>query len=321
MSDNYLNEEEENLDINYDSGERIELQSSKESGLQVPNLRFDFVQPQKKQQPFEFPNPTNLLNTDNLKPKTEEYPDFNGWQSVSVSNDLPNFYGEFHPSKMDTVDTTSDPELAQIFSLITDFNPEPTPISLHFKPFIPDLIPSIGAIDAFIKVPRPDDEFEPLGLTVLDEPTIGCSNPQVLKMELRERFGITTNDADGYIGSIENLNENNQKELDSWLESIEEIYRNRPPPTIAYTSAMPDLEQLAQEWPQAFDEVLQSVPLPAADLDLSIEEYAKIICAILDIPIRGNIIESLHVFFSLYSMFEDNQFFKSLPDDQQAPNQ
>lgn len=248
------------------------------------------------------------------KPGKEDFPDFNGWQSVPVSNDAPNYYGEFKPQSYNQPDETSDPELAAVFNLITEFNPELTPMTIHFKPFLPDLIPSIGAIDAFIKVPRPDDEFEPLGLTVLDEPTIGCSNPQVLRMELRERFGVTTNEADGYIGKIADL-ENNQKELDSWLESIEEIYRNRPPPTIAYSSAMPDLEDLAQEWPQVFDEVLQSVPLPSADLDLTIEEYSKIICSILDIPVRGNIVESLHVLFSLYSMFEDNQFFKSLPDN------
>lgn len=35
------------------------------------------------------------------------------------------------------------------------------------KPFIPDYVPAIGEVDAFIKMPRPDGQPETLGLVTL----------------------------------------------------------------------------------------------------------------------------------------------------------
>ncbi|EAX89785.1 LOC300675 protein, putative [Trichomonas vaginalis G3] len=213
------------------------------------------------------------------------------------------------PDAFNSREMENTPELAQIFSLITEYQPADIPMVPFWKPFIPDLIPSIGAIDAFIKVPRPDDEADPLGLTVLDEPTIGCSDPQILNMQLREKYGIVGNqESDGYIGSIQDL-ENNQKALDVFLESYEEINRNRPPPTMTYSSTMPNFEALLQEFPEEMEDVLKNIPLPDANMDLTIEEYAKIICVMLDIPVRGNIIESLHMLFSLYEQFHDHFYF------------
>ena len=37
--------------------------------------------------------------------------------------------------------------------------------------------------------------------------------------------------------------------------------------------------------------------------------YVRIICAILDIPVHANIVESLHVLFTLFSDFKSNQHF------------
>jgi len=41
------------------------------------------------------------------------------------------------------------------------------PLSSKLKPFIPGYIPAIGEVDAFLKVNRPDNLPEELGLTVL----------------------------------------------------------------------------------------------------------------------------------------------------------
>jgi intraflagellar transport protein 46 len=40
------------------------------------------------------------------------------------------------------------------------------------KPFLPDFIPAVGDPDAFLKIYRPDEYFEFLGLTVIDEPSV-----------------------------------------------------------------------------------------------------------------------------------------------------
>ena len=213
----------------------------------------------------------------------------------------------------------SSPELAQIFSLISKFQPPPLDLMPHFKPFVPDLIPSIGAIDAFIKVPRPDGEQDPLGLTTLDEPTIGCSSPQLMKMQLRERFGVVGgNEGDGYIGFIEQPRKN-YKALQAFLESYDEVSTNRAAPTMTYSYKMPDLEELMQVWPDEMERALESLPLPTADMDLSLTEYAQVICALLDIPVKGNVVESLHVLFSLYQEFKSNLFFQTKGPGAGAP--
>lgn len=40
------------------------------------------------------------------------------------------------------------------------------------KPFIPDYIPAVGEVDAFLKMSRGDNNKEILGLAVLDEPAL-----------------------------------------------------------------------------------------------------------------------------------------------------
>ena len=204
----------------------------------------------------------------------------------------------------------TSPELIPLFQFMSNFQPPDIDITAHFKPFLPELIPSIGAIDAFIKVPRPDAQLDNLGLTILDEPSISQTNSQILKMELREKFAMASpgNIGDSYIGELEKTDD---KAITSFVDSIEDIHRNRPPPTMQYSTKMPELEDLMEVWPEELENALKSLPLPDADLDLTVDEYIKVICAILEIPIKGNTIESLHVLFSLFAQFEGNQYFQS----------
>jgi intraflagellar transport protein 46 len=214
----------------------------------------------------------------------------------------------------DDADIGGGSGIASLFSLISKFHPEPVELSVHWKPFIPDLVPAIGTIDAFIKIPRPDGVFDDLGLVIVDEPSITQSNPQVLRMELREQYGISSpsNTGDCYIGFLEDPHKD-RKALDSWLASIEEIHRNRPPPAIRYNQKMPEMEELMEPWSPKFEEVLGAIPLPGDDLDLEFDEYARVICALLEIPVKGNIIESLHHLFTLYSTFARTFYLPEAP--------
>lgn len=235
----------------------------------------------------------------------------NGQMFNNDMDDQHNFSPRPNVPDFSDTNAATTPELSQVFSLISKFQPPPLEISPHYKPFLPELVPSIGAIDAFIKVPRPDGEQDPLGLTILDEPTIGCANPQILRMQLREKFNVvnsTSNEGDGYIGFIEEP-EKNPKSLTSFLESYDDISRNRAAPNMVYSYKMPDMEELMEFWPEELEKAFDSLPLPNAELDLSTEEYIKVICAMLDIPVKGNIVESLHVLFSLYQQFKENTYF------------
>lgn len=101
----------------------------------------------------------------------------------------------------------------------------------------------------------------------------------------------------------------------TWIESVAEIHKNKQPPSVSYSKAMPDINTLMQEWPQEVEQILEEIKIPSEDIDLTLEEYSKLACNILDIPIHDanpqrNIIESLHVMFSLYSAFKENEHFQ-----------
>jgi intraflagellar transport protein 46 len=72
---------------------------------------------------------------------------------------------------------------------------------------------------------------------------------------------------------------------------------------------MPEMEDLMEPWPAPFEEALASVLLPTAEIDLGFNDFAHVICALLEIPVRGNLIESIHHLFTLYSSFAGNDFF------------
>lgn len=58
-------------------------------------------------------------------------------------------------------------------------------------------------------------------------------------------------------------------------------------------------------------QLLDTVPLPSPDLEMSLPEYCKALTAILDIPTYENPVEPLHLMFSLYMDFRNNPHFQS----------
>ncbi len=130
------------------------------------------------------------------------------------------------------------------------------------------------------------------------------------------------------VRGIDNADKNTKSIL-SWVNRIGDLHRTKPAPTVTYSKPMPDVSSLMQEWPQEFEQLLESVrvtaghkltfvqaKLPGADLDVTLKQYAKVVCALLDIPVYSNHVESLHVLFSLYSAFKENQHFSSAqPND------
>lgn len=50
------------------------------------------------------------------------------------------------------------------------------------KAFIPEYIPAVGEVDAFLKIPKPDATPETLGLMDLDEPKLNQSKKAKLDL-------------------------------------------------------------------------------------------------------------------------------------------
>ena len=56
-----------------------------------------------------------------------------------------------------------DKGLQEVFAKIKRNEPDRYPLDTKLKPFIPDYIPAIGEVDAFLKIPRPDKKEDNLG--------------------------------------------------------------------------------------------------------------------------------------------------------------
>ncbi|XP_066228471.1 intraflagellar transport protein 46 homolog isoform X6 [Saccopteryx leptura] len=208
-------------------------------------------------------------------------------------------------------------EVKELFQYISMYTPQLIDLDHKLKPFIPDFIPAVGDIDAFLKVPRPDGKPDNLGLLVLDEPSTKQSDPTVLSLWLMENSKQHNITQHMKVKSLEDA-EKNPKAIDTWIESISELHRSKPPATVHYTRPMPDIDTLMQEWPPEFEELLGKVSLPTAEIDCSLAEYIDKICAILDIPIYKSRIQSLHLLFSLYSEFKNSEHFKALAEGKKA---
>lgn len=101
----------------------------------------------------------------------------------------------------------------------------------------------------------------------------------------------------------------NPRAVDSWVDSISALHRSKPPASVQYGRAMPDIDSLMQEWPAELEEMLGRLQLPPARLQCSLAEYTDIISGLLDIPVYSSRIQSLHLLFSLYLEFRDSQHF------------
>ncbi|NWI26686.1 IFT46 protein, partial [Sula dactylatra] len=219
--------------------------------------------------------------------------------------------GDFNLADYDYLPVSS--EIKELFEYIKRYTPKTIEIEHKLQPFIPDFIPAVGDIDAFLKVPRPDGKPDNLGLLVLDEPSTKQSDPTVLSLWLTENSKQHNITQQIKVKSLENA-EKNPKAIDSWIESISELHRCKPPATVHYSRPMPDIETLMQEWSPEFEELLGKVGLPTAEMNCDLAEYIDMICAILDIPVYKSRIQPLHVLFSLYSEFKNSQHFKLLAD-------
>uniref|UniRef100_H2YTM0 Intraflagellar transport protein 46 homolog n=1 Tax=Ciona savignyi TaxID=51511 RepID=H2YTM0_CIOSA len=211
---------------------------------------------------------------------------------------------------------TVSQEIKELFQYITRYTPQTIELDHKLKPFNPDYIPAVGDIDAFLKVPRPDNKPVTLGLTVLDEPCAKQSDPTVLDLQLRS-ISKTSGVRAMQVRSVKDA-DRNPKAIDSWIDSMAELHRSKPPPNVHYSKSMPDIDHLMQEWPREVEELLQKINLPTAQLDCDLPQYCDIICSLLDIPVYKNRIQSLHVLFTLYSAFKQMQHFQTdtvVPED------
>jgi intraflagellar transport protein 46 len=181
------------------------------------------------------------------------------------------------------------------------------------KPFIPNYIPSVCEVDAFLKINRPDNLFEDLGLNVMDEPTINGIDKTIFSIELSYKLK-TKGNTNMNVKILENASKN-PKQIQNWIDQIGELHKEKMSSTVSYSKHMPDIESLLQIWPEKFENYLKEISFPDERINIGLDNYAKIICNMLDIPVHKlntnkSIIEALHVLFTVFLEFKVNQHFQ-----------
>jgi intraflagellar transport protein 46 len=216
----------------------------------------------------------------------------------------------YNPADFAHLNVTDD--VRDLFQYIGRYKPHNIALETKLKCFIPDYIPAIGEIDAFLKIDRPDGKPEVLGLKKLDEPSTAQSDPTVLDLQLRA-VSKTSSMEPTQVRCIEHADKN-PKDISKWIQSISDLHRSKPLPQVYYSKPMPDIERLMQLWPPEFEDVLKTAKLPSAAMDMSLQEYVRTICSLVDIPVHpgGSAVQSLHVLFTLYSEFKNNPHFGNL---------
>ena len=74
-------------------------------------------------------------------------------------------------------------DVKDLFEYITRYKPQKIDLDTKLKPFIPDYVPAVGEVDAFLKMPKPDGSKEDLGVAQLDEPALNCKDKTVLELK------------------------------------------------------------------------------------------------------------------------------------------
>jgi len=207
-------------------------------------------------------------------------------------------------------------DIKGLFQYITAYKPHDIKLDTQMKPFVPDYIPSVGDMDAFLKPPRPDGAPDELGLKMLDEPATNQSDATVLDLQLRA-LSKKSNLKPTHVRSVEDASRN-PREVHKWVTSIAELHRSKPAPQVHYTRSMPDVDRLMEAWPAAFDSWLEAnqgkAGLPTADIELSLDEMAQVACGLLDVPVypgnESSLIQSMHALFTVYHEFKTNPHFQ-----------
>ena len=159
-----------------------------------------------------------------------------------------------------------------------------------------------------IKIGRPDGVSDGVGTAVLDEAIPSKqSNAAVVELQLRNQAKKGTRRDGGItvVRSISNASENTN-EIDQWVQSVEEIYSATTydkHTEVRYRNKMPSVQELMQPWPADVADELKNgtLELPTADIDLNFEEYARMMCMLLGIPVHdGCVADSVHVLLSLF---------------------
>lgn len=259
----------------------------------------------------------------NTKPEVDKMqhdgirrPSFKANEAKSVVNDeLPN---DSDPPIKRKLPPNISKNIQSVIDLMGEYKPSNHDLNTTLRCFIPSYIPAIGDPDPFIKVPRPDGASDGLGLCVIDEPSMNQSETSILEKQLRSKMKKRRNGPnDSAVKGIKNASKN-PHDIDNWIASMAELHRTRPAPQVLYKYEMPTTEDImGSSHPDIVNALKDEsfVDALSPELDMTLYEYACLICTMLDMPLTPidppdlkKMIFHLHFLFNLYiECYESNE--------------
>lgn len=148
----------------------------------------------------------------------------------------------------------------------------------------------------------------------MDEPTTKGVDKYILEMELAENTKCKIDKMN--VKSIPNA-EKRPNEITDWIAKIDDLQKRKVPTEVNYSKKMPEVDKLMAVWPDKEEQAFKNIEFPNEKMSISLENYSKIVCNLMDIPIHKAegkqakpLIESLHSLFTVYSTFKSNIHFK-----------
>jgi hypothetical protein len=182
-----------------------------------------------------------------------------------------------------------------------------------------------------------------IGVKVMDSPSMDSSELALKQIQMRASMPSSSNiPVSDHVPAINPKNHDYTRALAKWCESVLDIHSKENPDRVFYSKRMPNLEVLMNEWANPLgyeskshedtDEIWRQYRKKClnditslAECDLDLKDFVKIACLLVDIPVYANdegsptksgnnrhMIESLHVFFSLFHEFKASGHFGKL---------
>eukprot|EP00158_Paraphelidium_tribonemae_P007150 Partr_v1_DN28130_c0_g1_i3_m56176 putative intraflagellar transport 46 homolog (Chlamydomonas) len=185
------------------------------------------------------------------------------------------------------------------------------------------------------------------GITLIDEPSIESSDIALRQMQMRaKQQSAATVNPEEEVPAISSKSHDYNRALAKWCQSVLDIHGKLNPDRVFYSKRMPSIELLMSEWntPLGFDSrsaedtdevwrqfkrkvMPEGGKMSFGGLKIPFGDLAKVACLLVDIPVYAsetgatkqsrNLIESLHVLFSLYLEFKNSGHFGKMSTEQQ----
>merc|ERR1711953_1164495 len=166
--------------------------------------------------------------TQQSRESEDEDEDEESGEEESEAEDIETMIPKYDPKEFENLDVSDD--IKHMFELISGFEPQFVEMETKLCPFIPEYIPSVGDIDPFIKIPRPDGVDDDAGLLWVDEPNPQQTDPGALELKLQTQHRGTTPQA-----AVRRVKPTDEGALTKWIESVRDIHTTAPAPSVQYT--------------------------------------------------------------------------------------